>query len=931
MPSAGNEAIRGRDAEQRTVRGLLRQTERGLGGVLLVEGELGIGKSLLLRESEREAAGHGFSLAAGAADRLSRAIPFWGLQAALHELFGRLNDGNSHHDHAETLTWWIGQARAQLEGRAAAAPVLVSVDDLQWASPDTLAALRTLPRDLKRHPVAWLLARSHTGQQDAEYLFSALANEGATRITLAPLDDEAVAGLLMDAFGAPPDGSLLALAAGAAGNPSLLTELICGLRDMNAVQVTDGRARLTSAELPCGLHRAAQQRLDGLSKRARHLLVTATVLGRTFRLEDAAELLGETPAALLPAIEEAMSAGIITVTGDGFTFRHALLHRALSDTLPHPARKALHRQYADILLNRGESAHLAAGHLLQAAHPSDPASLAGLDSAAAQTLPLTPHIAADLTLRALELTPVADRAALTRSVTAAEALTAAGRLEEASRVIHDALARPLPAIAEARLRCALSSILCASGQAGSASAEAETVRGQGQLPRDLHSQAMTAQLQALAGSRGQAARGIADTILAAPDDYSDPAIAAARVAHAMINWQRGQLGGALELLREAARQGTGLSSDARQFQPMLVLAACLVDLRQLGQAEELLRVADTQPLHGIPSQAVLPILRARISLANGRLSDAAAEGETALAASLTLTAHAYTSAAHCVLAVIALRRGDIAAAAQHVANCAVRMPHIAGIYARTESTVAEAQITEARDGAAAAIGHMRHFCADLPADRALFLGEPAASAWLVRTALAAGDDHLASRAARSASALARDNDAFPAITAAAAHSLGLLHEDPARLAQAAAQHTDPWARASAAEDLGVLQAGRGDRRQAIHNLSQALLGYQPTGAATDMARIRRRLRKLGVRRRHWSQSADRPVTGWGSLTDAEHATSELVAQGLNNQQVADRMYVSVHTVAFHLRQIFRKLSIGSRVELARMVFERANNSANPRS
>jgi DNA-binding CsgD family transcriptional regulator len=50
-------------------------------------------------------------------------------------------------------------------------------------------------------------------------------------------------------------------------------------------------------------------------------------------------------------------------------------------------------------------------------------------------------------------------------------------------------------------------------------------------------------------------------------------------------------------------------------------------------------------------------------------------------------------------------------------------------------------------------------------------------------------------------------------------------------------------------------------------------------------------------------------------------TSELVAQGLSNQQAADRMYVSVHTIAFHLRQIFRKLSIGSRVELARIVLE----------
>jgi DNA-binding CsgD family transcriptional regulator len=63
------------------------------------------------------------------------------------------------------------------------------------------------------------------------------------------------------------------------------------------------------------------------------------------------------------------------------------------------------------------------------------------------------------------------------------------------------------------------------------------------------------------------------------------------------------------------------------------------------------------------------------------------------------------------------------------------------------------------------------------------------------------------------------------------------------------------------------------------------------------------------------------VTGWESLTETERATSELVAQGLNNQQVADQMYISVHTIAFHLRQIFRKLNISSRVELTRIVLE----------
>src|SRR5262249_42749493 len=113
--------------------------------------------------------------------------------------------------------------------------------------------------------------------------------------------------------------------------------------------------------------RAAQRRLDGLSRQARHLLVTATVLGPSFRLEDAAEMLGETPAALLPTVEEAMDAGILAVADNAFSYRHQLLRRAVGEMIPGPARKALHRQYGQILLGRGEPAALAAGHLLHAA------------------------------------------------------------------------------------------------------------------------------------------------------------------------------------------------------------------------------------------------------------------------------------------------------------------------------------------------------------------------------------------------------------------------------------------------------------------------------------------------------------------------------------------------------------------------------------
>ena len=798
------------------------------------------------------------------------------------------------------------------------------LDDLQWAGPATLAAVRILPRELKQYPVAWILARSSTPQQDTEYLFGLLEKEGAARITLAALGDAAVAALLADAFGAPPDQALQALADGAAGNPSLLTELIRGLRDDNAVQVTGGRAVLISPQFPRRMHRAAQQRLDGLSRQARHLLATATVLGASFRLEDAAEMLGETPTALLPTVEEVMGAGVMTAAENAFSFRHPLLRRAVGELIPRPARNALHRQYGQILLRRDGSAAVAAGHLLEAAHPGDPASLADLDRAAAQTLGRAPQAAADLALRALELTPPAAPAALGRSVAAAEALAAAGRLDQAARIARETLAQPLPPASEVRLRCALSSVLCARGQSSDACAEARMVLAQPQLPDDVRDRAVTAQMQALAGLRDEFGGPVSDAILAEPDHYDSHAVAAALVTRAVMAWDKGQIGDALELLRDAARRGGGISPDARHVQPLLALAAALIDLRQLDEAENVLQTADTQALHGIPAQAALSILRARIQLANGRLADAAAEAQAALATAETFGAHGYASTAHCVLGVIVLRSGDIAAAASHIARRPAPMPNFSGLYARAETTMIEAQISEARDGPAAAVGHIRQVCADLPAHRGLLLGDPALAAWLVRTTLAAGDDELAALIARTAEAIAFDNPGYPAVAAAAVHSGGLAGQDPVRLTEAAAQHPDLWARACAAEDLGVLRARQSDRDQAIHHLTEAINGYQLTGAAADMARIRRRLRKLGVRRRHWTQTAGRAVSGWESLTDTERAASELVAQGLNNQQVADRMYVSVHTVAFYMRQIFRKLNIGSRVELARIVIQQAH-------
>jgi DNA-binding CsgD family transcriptional regulator len=918
---AGRDEVRGREAEQKVVRDLLRRVDGG-GGVVLVDGERGIGKSTLLRDSVNEAAELGFSLAEGAADQLSQAVPFPVLRRAQREPCTGLADDPGH-DLPGATAWWTTQIRDYLERRAAATPVLVCIDDLHCAAPATLAALRTLPQELKRQPVAWLLARSSASPRAADYMFSLLEKDGATRITLGPLRDDAVAAMLADAFGAPPDQALADLAGDAAGNPSLVAELAGGLLDDSAVHVTGGRAVLASARLPQRVHRLAQRWLDDLSKPTRHLLETAAALGPAFLLEDAAEMLGETPATLLPAVEEAMDAGIVTAAEHAFEFRHPLLRRAVGEMIPAPARRAVHRQYGEILLTRGESGDRAARHLLQAAHPADRASLARLDQAAAQTMAPAPQTAASLALRALELTSPADPDALSRAVTAAEALAAAGRLDQAARIADDMLARPLPSLAEDRLRCALSSVLCASGQVGAAASQAQTVLARPELPPDVRDQALTAHLQALAGLRDERAAQPAQTILTTHGRHDSHLTAAALVTRAVIALDNGQISDGLEMLRDAARSGTGISPDARHVQPLLALAAALVDLRQLGEAEDILRAAGTPAARGIPAGTALALLRARIHLAAGRLADAHAGAQAALSAAQDLGAHGYAATAHRVLSMIELRRGDVAAAAQHIAGHPATGPQFADIYARAEAAAAEAQIIEARDGLTAAFSHLRRLFADLEARPGLLLGDPALAAWLTRTALAAGQPVLAASAASAAQALADAHQGSPALAAAAAHSQGIVRRDTERLTVAAGQHPDPWARASAAEDLGVLRLGNGDRERAINHLKVALSGYREVGADRDQARVRRRLRRLGIRARHWSTPAARPVTGWDSLTGTERAVASLVAEGLNNGQVAARMYISTHTVAHHLRQAFGKLGIASRVELARVVIERS--------
>ncbi len=917
---SGVNTMRGRDEQLRIASEILGQAERGQGTVLLIEGDPGTGKTGLLDEITHEATRRHFSLATGEADEIGRRTPFAPLLTALQDAVGGLLSETSPPSAPESWAPVVSKLSELLERRAATSPLLVSLDDLHYADPATLYALRHLSRQLASHRLAWSLARSTVLQRDhASVLFDLLAREGAARVALGPLDCAAIAGTIADILGAEPDAGLRQLAAGAAGNPFLLSELLLGLQEEHAVLVESGTAVLVAAQLPRRLRDAACRWLGRLNQGTGRMLETAAVLGREFRLDDVAQMLGETAVAMIPPVNEAMAAGILRPGTDSFVFRHDLMRRAVAEAIPAPTRQLLHRQAGELFIARG-AAQNAAAHLLKGARHQDPAVMASLQAAATQLARTHPQAAADLFVRVLDLTPASDAGRFSGTVRAADALTAAARLDDATALVRTALARPQPPEADTRLRVVLSSILVMRGSPQDAVDEAEAVLRRPKLPAETRAAVLVTKLQALSGL-GENARAcsLAEDIRTATREPGDPAQGAALQVIAAIDWDEGRLERGLRLISEAVRRVRGITPDVRDFQPLFALAAMLIDVRRLEEAENVILVASDGMREFRPSalESVPAVLRARVELARGRTDDAHAEAEKALTIADTFGVPPHCSLAHSLLSVIALRRGDLRAAGTHIRSRPDAVHYITG-HARTESLLARAQFVEASVGAETALQVLDGVYTDLPLHRHVLIGEPTASAWLARTALAAGRNELATGVARVADELARDNPGFDVMSVAAAHCGGIVGQDPELLALAAASHPDPWARASAAEDLGTVLIAMDNPDGAVAHLDEALGGYGHASAERDLARIRRRLRKLGVRRQHRAPVI-RPAGGWGSLTETERVTATLVAEGLTNQQVADRMYVSVHTVAFHLKQVFRKLGISSRVELARMV------------
>jgi DNA-binding CsgD family transcriptional regulator len=230
-----------------------------------------------------------------------------------------------------------------------------------------------------------------------------------------------------------------------------------------------------------------------------------------------------------------------------------------------------------------------------------------------------------------------------------------------------------------------------------------------------------------------------------------------------------------------------------------------------------------------------------------------------------------------------------------------------------------AWLTDIREGPARAYRALSDVFDDPLVQRRLLVLDPTAATFLVRVAVAAGELARANAVADCAALLVRENEGYPTVAASALQARGLLDENASMLQEAVAAHRHPWARASALEDLGVVLTGA-DGPTARAALEAAASSYDSAGAHCDGSRVVARLRALATGCKGSRRA--RPVEGWQSLTDGERKVADLVADGLTNRDVARKLFVSRHTVDFHLRSIYRKLNVHSRVQLARVFTDR---------
>lgn len=925
-----------RDPELAALGARVAQVSDGQGSLAAIEGPAGAGKTVLLQAVLDRGRSAGMNVLHARGSALAQPLAY----GVVRQLFAPLvGAGGTHwaellqgaarlaglaveevppdtglqpsHDRSGAVRHGLYWLTANLAARH---PVLLAVDDAQWADPPTLGWLAFLGRRLEGLPVMIVVAFD----PDEPDLSGELRDAATVRLPLSPLSVKATTTLVRKRLGKGAKPALCRSCHEATGgNPLLLDQLLGSIaatwRESGDVKV----GNVATFGVP-DLSQGIVERLLRLPPATAGILRAAAVLGDGAALEHLAALAGLEVGHAEAAVEAARAAGILA-PGAPLSFAHPLAHLAVSATVPADAWELSHRRAARLLAADGAAVDRIALHLLETAPSEDPAVVRTLRTAARLAAARgAPGVAAHYLRRALDEPcspdlrgPVLLNLGLSSLI--AHQPDAPALLRRAVETAADPEHRAIAALRSARA-------LGAAGLQAHAVAVCESalgVVGAGDPPTRRR---LEAELIAN-GWANVSTLGLAHHRLAAQDRHPLTGTAADGLIEAnrafALTCRAHPPADALALVDRAT--AAGALGEQRSLVLNLILLVLIWNER-LDQAQRLCdeRIAGGQDQGTAHVVARFSAFRSAISYRRGTIREAEADARFACT-------HCQESGASSLIAwplsslVDALVAADELAAAEEA--LAVD-PAGSGQSGELPEHFGNALLMQSRSQLRAAQGRIRDGIADALDAGARFerLGvrNPVVAEWRAHAAeLLAnlGDLVPARRLADEHLELASSSGAARALGAALRvagvvaggeqgrdlleEAVGLLRPSEAKLELIRAQIS-----------LGTALHHTGEAREARDLLRTAMGGARRAGALALAQRARQELQATGARPRRL------PATGFVALTGQELRVARIAAEGLSNSEIAQRLFVTEQQVVQDLDGAFEKLGIKARDGLA---------------
>ena len=940
VTSAGG--LVGRDSEMALLTGLVRDLARGRGSSVLIEGEPGIGKSALARAATAVASDAGCEVFWGAGDELGQALPLLPFLDGLRvrepsvnqrrsTIVGLLRGEVTAGRGTDVPAVLAEQLLALVAEECAVRPVVLVIDDLQWADQASITLWGRLARAARQVPLLLVGMTRPVPHRDDVLALRRMVDDAA-RLQLTGLAEAAVSELVTSLAGGRPDDDLLRLAGGAAGNPLYVTELVAALARGSSLTVTDsGGARLASSSAPGSLAAAIADRLGFVTGPVREVLRAAALLGADFAVTDLATVLGRSVADLIPAVDEACAVGVLAESRHGLGFRHPLIRTALYEEMPASVRAAWHRAAGRALAEAGAPTDRVARQLLRAADgsgsPAEPADdwmLDWLTQNADLLVGQAPGVAAELLTRAVAGSPGSARRGWLAS-RLADALYRTGDMSAAEQVANRALDHATEPDLLVDLHWTLAQCRMMVGRSAESLAALDLALASPGIAARHRARllVLAARTHNISGEAAKAGE-VADTALSVAEEAGD-------------NWA---MGWALHVLTLVAAVQGRLADALPMFDRAVAVTQAdptLTDLRLLLQINQSLMlgnldrydeaVAAAGQVRDLANQVGTAVRMAQAHTALSQLLFETGRWDDALAEVEILRENPRAPEVACInqgiAAVISFHRGEADSARRFLADA---VPHAGLIGNRViGSLVLARSMDREHDGAlpealAALTDAVNGNTEQLEEIEDLLPDG-------VRLATQTGDLDTAQALAGHAAALAAGSE-IPHRTADALYCRGLLDHDAPGLIAAAERYENagrPLPRAKALEAAAGYFVRADDRGQARAAFTEAAEVYTALGAAGDVARLQAVFRAHGIRRGPHAKHR-RARSGWDSLTATEIKIAGYVEEGLSNPEIAAKLLLSRRTVATHVSHILKKLDVNSRTDIAREAALRAINS-----